>query len=124
MHYSGQTNLRDLVNPRVSPWNYDIYQGIECRIDLTKPVGERISELRFKGEEVGPDQALMLALNNYRAGGGGGYLMLLNGKRLSESEREIREVIAEYLAEKGSWGPDEVDSNWSVVPSMSGLSVR
>lgn len=74
--------------------------------------------LRFKGEDVGPDQAFVLALNNYRAGGGGGYLVMLDGKRLSESEREIREVIAGYLAEKGSWGPDEVDSNWSVLPSV------
>ena len=49
----------------------DIYTGVDYTIDLTKPVGQRVTKLQFNGADVTPDQTFRIAINNYRASGGG-----------------------------------------------------
>lgn len=115
--YTGQTNLADLVNTSMRGYNYDIYQGVEYAIDISKPIGRRVVQLKFKGEDVRPEQEFVVALNNYRAGGGGGYTMFRNAQLLSESTTEVREIIVDYLREVGQFGPESVDNNWRILPA-------
>ncbi|MCR4427060.1 MAG: 5'-nucleotidase C-terminal domain-containing protein [Firmicutes bacterium] len=116
--YTGQAGLAEIVNPSIRGYNYDIYQGVECKIDISRPVGQRIVELKYKGEEVQPDQEFVLALNNCRAGEGGGYTMFGGSPILYESTKEAREVIVEYLRSIGTFDPAvAVDNNWSILPA-------
>lgn len=107
----------DLVAGDVRDYNWDMYTGIEYKIDLTKPVGERVVELKYNGADVAPDQTFVLAVNNYRAGGGGGYSMFNEGNIIWKSMSEIRDYMAEYIEAKETIDPNEyfVD-NWTLLP--------
>ncbi len=117
--YAGQTSLEDMVDPGVRGYNWDVYAGIDYEIDLTKPLGQRVVELKFKGEDVRPDQVFTLALNNYRAGGGGGFTMFRGAPILWQSTREVREIIVDYVKAKQGIDPATlVDHNWSLIPEV------
>ena len=57
------------VNTTVRDYNYDLWSGIEYKLDVTKPVGQRVVELKLNGEPLAMDQVVRVALNNYRATG-------------------------------------------------------
>jgi 2',3'-cyclic-nucleotide 2'-phosphodiesterase / 3'-nucleotidase len=57
------------VNTAVRDYNYDLWSGIEYKLDVTKPVGERVVELKLNGHPLAMDQVVLVALNNYRATG-------------------------------------------------------
>ena len=61
-----------LINNNVIGYNFDIAQGVTYEIDVTRPVGDRIRNLEFRGKPLAPDQKLRIALNNYRAAGSNG----------------------------------------------------
>lgn len=61
-----------VVAPEARGYTFDLYHGIDYCFDLTRPVGERLVTLQFRGQPVQPDQTFRLAINHYRAGGGGG----------------------------------------------------
>jgi 2',3'-cyclic-nucleotide 2'-phosphodiesterase/3'-nucleotidase len=66
------------------------------RLDITKPVGQRVVSLKFKGQDVKDSDTFTLAVNNYR-GGGGGYPAFKDAKVLWASDKEVREVIVDYV---------------------------
>jgi 2',3'-cyclic-nucleotide 2'-phosphodiesterase/3'-nucleotidase len=104
-----------LTNPRVIAFNYDMAQGVQYEIDLTRPEGERVKNLLWKGKPLDPNQKLRIALNNYRAAGSGGYSMFVGAKLLWHSTTEIRDLMIEYYTEKRRL-PVEADHNWRIVP--------
>ena len=53
-------------DPEYPDYLYDMFAGVEYEIDLSKPKGERIQNVMFKGEPLQDDQTLTLAVNNYR----------------------------------------------------------
>ncbi|MHB8818763.1 MAG: bifunctional metallophosphatase/5'-nucleotidase, partial [Bellilinea sp.] len=57
------------VSGALRDYNYDLWSGIEYRIDVTKPVGSRVVELKLNGEYLDMEQSYRVALNNYRATG-------------------------------------------------------
>jgi 2',3'-cyclic-nucleotide 2'-phosphodiesterase (5'-nucleotidase family) len=103
-----------LVNPNVKVYNFDTLQGMDYVIDISRPVGSRVTSLTYKGKSVTPFQKFKLAVNNYR-GNGGGYPAFANDPILSMSDDEIRNTIIDYIKKKGTIYP-EVDNNWKIVP--------
>jgi len=45
--------------------------GVTYEIDLTNPFGQRIQDLKFKGQPLAPTQKLRVVTNNYRVNCGG-----------------------------------------------------
>lgn len=112
-----------LVNKNVMGFNFDIAQGVEYEIDLTRPEGSRVRGLRFRGRPLADAQPLKIAINNYRAGGSGGYTMFRNAKVLWRSNEEIRDMIVRYYTEKKRL-PDAADHNWRIVPEAARASLE
>ena len=69
--------------------------------------GERIVNLRRNGHPLAPDEKLRIAVNNYRAGGSGGYTMFRGAKILWKSPQDIRSLIITYYAEQVAGWLDE-----------------
>jgi 2',3'-cyclic-nucleotide 2'-phosphodiesterase/3'-nucleotidase len=107
-----------LTNPNVPGFNFDMAQGVSYVIDLTKPAGQRIENLTYKGAPLKDDQPLRLAINNYRSGGSAGYTMFRDAKILWRSGKEIRELLIDYYTEKKQL-PAKADNNWHLVPSTA-----
>lgn len=103
-----------LINKEVIGFNYDMAEGVTYDVDLTKPEGQRIQNLRFKGEPLASDRKLRIAVNNYRAGGSGGYIMFKNAKLLWRSYEDIRDLIITYYSARQL--PSKPNNNWKITP--------
>lgn len=105
----------DLVDEKIPAYNFDIAEGVTYELDISKPVGDRIRNLRFRGHPLSPTRKLRLATNNYRVNGGGGYTMYKNAPVVYRSSEEIRELIIDWL-EKNKTVPVKPNNNWRLVP--------
>lgn len=101
-------------DPEYPGYLYDMFAGVDYEIDLSKPKGERIQNVVFKGEPLADDQQLTLAVNNYRYSSALKSAGLVEGKREWESSNSIRDMLVAYISEQGTITP-EVDNNWKIV---------
>jgi len=125
LEYTSQYYLQpeDGQQPRVNPdwpgYNFDMLAGVEYTLDLRKPVGERVVELTRDGESVVDEDVFTMAVNSYRAVGGGGFDMLDDAKVIEEIDKSVRGMIIDYLREKGEITPEDVfKKNWRMIPEM------
>ncbi len=108
-------------DPNIRLYNYDMFSGVEYEIDISKPVGERIVNLMYKGEPLKDDQELTLALNNYRFGGLVTAGMLNAEDLVFDSTIDladtpaVRDLISVYVAELGGALDPVCDNNWKIV---------
>jgi 2',3'-cyclic-nucleotide 2'-phosphodiesterase / 3'-nucleotidase len=107
-----------LINPQFFGFNYDMAAGVEYEIDVSRPVGERIRNLRRNGKALADDESLRLAVNNYRAAGGAGYSMFRGVKIVWRSQEEIRDMVVRYYIEKKQL-PVKPDENWRIIPEAA-----
>lgn len=94
----------------------DSAEGVSYKIDLTRPVGDRIRDLTFRGNPLALDQKLRVAINNYRHSGGGGYKVYQKLPALLRSAQEVRELMIEYVS-RTKRIPTETTNNWEIVPA-------
>ena len=78
-------------------FNYDMAEGVDYQIDPSRPEGDRIRNLTWQGKPLTANQKLRIALNNYRAGGSGGYQMFQNAKVVWRSAEDIRDLVDSLL---------------------------
>lgn len=112
-YYSGVEAGQAVITPGIPGYNFDTIQGLNYVIDLRRPLGQRITQLSYEGQQVNPDDVFTMAINSYRAEGGGGYEMLSGVKVIWESEIPVRTYIEEYLSERQTISTEEVFiKNW------------
>ncbi len=119
--YVPNTPLTDLVDERIPGYNFDVAQGVTYEIDVSKPVGQRIQNLRYHGQPLNPTQKLRLVTNNYRENGGGGYTMYKGAPVVYRSSEEIRDLIISWV-EQHRVIPTETDNNWRIVQASANAS--
>jgi 2',3'-cyclic-nucleotide 2'-phosphodiesterase/3'-nucleotidase len=107
-----------LINRNFPGFNYDMASGVDYQIDLSKPVGQRVRNLRFRGQPLNDTTPLRIAVNSYRDGGSGGYAMFRNAKVVWRSADEIRDLIVEYYTRTGEL-PVKADNNWLILPQTA-----
>ncbi len=114
-----ETGEKPRVNPNWPGYNFDMFAGVEYILDLRKPVGERVVELTREGVSVTDDDIFTMAVNSYRAVGGGGFDMLADARVIEEIDKSVRGMIIDYVREKGEIKPEDVfEKNWRIVPEM------
>lgn len=85
------------VVPSPIYYNYDMIDGVDYTINVSNPVGSRITELKRNGEDVTDDMMFTIAVNNYRAIGGGDYMMLKDLPTVREYTMSIVDMLANYI---------------------------
>ena len=92
-----------LTNADNTPdYNYDAVSGVTYDIDIAKPNGSRIVNLSFEGKAIDPAAQFVLAVNNYRASGGGNFPHVAAAKQLWANSEEIRTTMIAWVQAKGS----------------------
>ncbi|MDI9885466.1 5'-nucleotidase C-terminal domain-containing protein [Streptomyces sp. HNM0645] len=89
----------------VPDYNYDAVSGLTYEIDIAKPVGSRIVNLSFEGKALDPAAQFVLAVNNYRASGGGAFPHVADARQLWSNSDEIRNTIIQWVQAKGTVDP-------------------
>ncbi|MDQ0842095.1 bifunctional UDP-sugar hydrolase/5'-nucleotidase [Streptomyces sp. V1I6] len=106
-----------LTNANGTPdYNYDAVSGLTYEVDIAKPAGSRIVKLSFEGAPVDPAARFVLAVNNYRASGGGNFPHIAAAQQLWANSEEIRNTIIAWVQAKGSVDPAEFASvGWKLT---------
>ncbi len=87
------------LKPKVEHYNYDYYYNINFKADITKEVGNRIIDIRFKGKEIKDTDIFRVCMSNYRASGTGGYDMYRDAKTIATYPDPISDIIMNYIRE-------------------------
>jgi 2',3'-cyclic-nucleotide 2'-phosphodiesterase/3'-nucleotidase len=114
-----RTEPQVLVSTKFPSYNFDVIQGdIRYAIDVTKPLGERIVDLRHAGEPVDADDPFIVVTNNYRAYGGGHFPGLDGGNIVVDAAVGNREVLIDWLREHPHLDRTRngADRSWRFVP--------
>lgn len=110
-----------LANPS---FNFDSAAGIFYEVDVSKPVGERVTIFGMEnGQLFSENKTYKVAINSYRGSGGGGHLTTgagiehskLNDRIIYTSEYDIRSMLIGYLGKQKTISP-QPRNNWKVVP--------
>ncbi|KAB3529166.1 5'-nucleotidase C-terminal domain-containing protein [Alkaliphilus serpentinus] len=101
-------------NPSIRGYNYDMFAGVDYKVDISKEPGERIVDLTFKGEPVTDDQTFKLAINNYRYSGLKKSGIISNEAYLVSDPKSLRSFILDYISLDDTLEP-QVDNNWEII---------
>ena len=105
-------------------YNFDSAMGIRYTVDVSKPAGARVNITALSdGSPFSHSTSYTVAVNSYRANGGGGHFTAagIAGKELerriiSATERDLRFYMTEWIREKGTISPVPL-SEWKIVPA-------
>ena len=119
-YFQTDANGRVGVDSSIPGYNFDIVSGVDYTIDVTKPIGARITKLTYEGRDVAPTDSFTFALNNYRQTGGGGYAMLAGSRNLDERQLEIRQLLIDEVRSRHTLDPASYwRRNWEIVPGTA-----
>ena len=106
----------------VRGYNYDMFYGIDYKIDITKVKGKRIVDAKINGKPVDKKKVYKLAVNNYRFG------TLLTLGLIKESDKyydsyaelqdggRVRDLIIKYITEeKNGKVTPKLQNNWKII---------
>ena len=129
--YYNKYNKGDLTisfNENIRGFNYDMFSGVDYRIDISKEAGQRIKDLKWSntGKEIKDDDIFIIAVNNYRAN----THLLTYGEIFEEGEElpkvleidvkgnigGLRELFGDYIKnlKKGKIEPSN-PQNWKII---------
>jgi 2',3'-cyclic-nucleotide 2'-phosphodiesterase/3'-nucleotidase len=104
----------------IPDYNYDIMGGLDASlaydVDIAKPVGQRIVDLTYGGQPIDPAAGFVIAINNYRQSGGGGFPGVTTAPVLYNAQVEIRQLLIDWTTEQGVIDPTTFTTyDWKLV---------
>ncbi len=112
-----QPGMRRIINDSVQGFNFDVVSGVAYNIDLSRPAGQRIRGLAYAGKLVQPTDSFTLALNSYRAAGGGGYAMLAGARVTYDRGDDVRDLLVEEIRRVHALDPRAYyHPSWQIIP--------
>ncbi|HEU4844696.1 MAG TPA: 5'-nucleotidase C-terminal domain-containing protein, partial [Burkholderiaceae bacterium] len=90
---------QELVDTAFAGFNFDMITSADVRyeIDVTRPAGQRIVDLRYRGAPLAADQSFVVATNSFRANGGGAFPGLDGSKTILAAPDASRDVLIAYI---------------------------
>ena len=109
----------ELFAKNADPGDFDTLDGCVYTLDLSRPAGLRVVELKVQGQPVKEDQSYTLGLPSSRLRGAGGYLEAMGWTGQPEflSPAPFRNQILEYVLSRPSLAPAAAD-NWHIIPAL------
>ena len=103
-------------DPAVPDYNYDTMSGVVYDIDISQPIGDRITKLEHPdGSPVLDGDQFVVAVNNYRRSGGGNFPGIVKTQAYNQ-QKEICQLLIDWAQAKGVIDPaDFFVSNWRLV---------
>ena len=126
---SDVTNAVTPTAPNGTPdYNFDSVAGLDADltydIDLAKPVGERITSLAYGGVPVAGPEQFVMAINNYRQSGGGGFPHVATAPVVYNRQVEIRQLLIDWVTANGVIDPAAfASSDWRLVSNGSPITI-
>ena len=105
-------------------FNFDSAAGINYTVDVTKPKGQKVTILKMSnGEKFEEKKWYTVAVNSYRANGGGELLTKgagipheqLKKRIIWESKQDQRYYLMKEIEKAGTIAP-EANNNWKFIP--------
>ena len=105
-------------------FNFDAAAGIDYTVDVTKPDGQKVTILRMSnGEPFDPNRWYKVAVNSYRANGGGELLTKgagipkdsLESRIIWRSDRDQRYYLMQEIKRQKVLDP-QPNHNWKMIP--------
>ncbi len=105
-------------------FNFDSAVGIDYVVDVTKPEGSKVEIMRMSnGQPFSEEQTYTVAVNSYRANGGGELLTRgagiakdsLESRIVYQSELDMRHYLMKEIERIGNISPTP-NNNWRFVP--------
>lgn len=106
-----------ISDPAVPDYNYDVFSGLDYDIDISRPVGQRVTRLVLPGTDtpVADNAQFVVAVNNYRRSGGGNFPGIVK-TQVYNAQQEIRQLLIDWAQAKGTIDPaDFFQPNWRLV---------
>ena len=109
----------DLFNRAVDPDDYDTLDGCTYALDISRPPGQRVLDLKVQGQPVKDDQTFTLGLLASRLAGTGGYLEAMGWTGRSESitPMPFRNYLLDYVLTRPTLTPASGDT-WRIIPAL------
>lgn len=109
----------ELFNKEIPGYDYDMIDGASYALDLGKPVGQRVQQLKVDGRPVKPEDSFTLALTSYRLGNGGGYLTAIGFQGQPEMihTQGLRNLILEHVLARPTLSV-ELQNHWRTIPYL------
>ena len=121
------TNAVTTVAPKGTPdYNFDVMGGLDAPltydIDVAQPDGSRIVNLAYAGAPIDLGARFIVAINNYRQSGGGGFPDVTTAPVVHNAQQEIRQLIIDWVTGNKVVDPPAFAKNdWRLV--ANGLAV-
>lgn len=87
------------LKPKPELYHFDVFYPLEYAADLSKPLGHRLTKLELGGKPIDDNKVYHLAVNNYRANGGGFYPEYSMDKIEFSLDKDYVQMFSEYLTE-------------------------
>jgi 2',3'-cyclic-nucleotide 2'-phosphodiesterase/3'-nucleotidase len=123
------TNAITVVAPAGTPdYNYDVMGGLDAPlsydIDVSQAPGSRIVNLRYAGAVIDLSAQFVVAINNYRQSGGGGFPGVTTAPVVHNAQQEVRQLIIDWVTSHRVIDPAAFASiDWRLVSGGSPVTV-
>ena len=123
------TNAITVVAPTGTPdYNYDVMGGLDAPltydIDVAQVPGSRIVDLAYDGAPIDPAAHFVVAINNYRQSGGGGFPGVTTAPVVYNAQQEVRQLIIDWVTSHKTIDPSAFASiDWKLVSNGAALQI-
>ena len=123
------TNAVTPTAPNGTPdYNFDSVAGLDAPltydIDIAADPGSRIKDLAYDGAPVTDDQQFVMAVNNYRQSGGGGFPAVSTATVVYNRQNEIRQLLIDWVLAHHTIDPAQFASvDWRLVSGTDPVTI-